>query len=98
MYHRQIRCFDCHQVHSNENESDLIAKGNAVCLTCHTKDNPAGLKGTVSERYASCGGEQGERVRGLPYAEDRADDQGQLCECAYVSVYYAEGDGAVGDS
>jgi predicted CXXCH cytochrome family protein len=49
MYHRQIRCFDCHQVHSNENASNLIARGNAVCLTCHTKDNPAGLKGTVSE-------------------------------------------------
>ncbi len=49
MYHRDIRCFDCHQVHSNQNTSDLIAKGNEVCLTCHTKDNPAGLKGTVSE-------------------------------------------------
>jgi len=49
MYHRQLRCFDCHQVHSNQNESNLIAKGNAVCLGCHTKGNPAGLHGTVSE-------------------------------------------------
>ena len=49
MYHRELRCFDCHQVHSNENLSNLIAKGNQVCLGCHTKDNPAGLHGTVSE-------------------------------------------------
>lgn len=49
MYHRQLRCFDCHQVHSNQNESNLIAKGNELCLGCHTKQNPAGLKGTVSE-------------------------------------------------
>ena len=51
MYHRQMRCFDCHQVHSDENPSNLIARGNALCLSCHAKDvnNPAGLRGTVSE-------------------------------------------------
>jgi predicted CXXCH cytochrome family protein len=49
MYHRQIRCFDCHQVHSNQNEANLIATGNALCLSCHNASNPAGLKGTVSE-------------------------------------------------
>jgi predicted CXXCH cytochrome family protein len=49
MYHRGLRCFDCHQVHSNRNPSNLIATGNELCLGCHTKYNPAGLKGTVSE-------------------------------------------------
>jgi predicted CXXCH cytochrome family protein len=49
MYHRGLRCFDCHQVHSNGNPSNLISTGNELCLNCHTKDNPAGLKGTVSE-------------------------------------------------
>ena len=49
MYHRQLRCFDCHNVHSNENPASVIARGNALCLTCHTRENPAGLKGTVSE-------------------------------------------------
>ena len=49
MYHRKIRCFDCHNVHTNQNTASLIAKGNAVCLTCHTKDNPAGLHGTIPE-------------------------------------------------
>ncbi len=49
MYHRSLRCFDCHQVHSNENTSNLIALGNKLCLSCHTASNPAGLKGTVSQ-------------------------------------------------
>jgi len=49
MYHRQLRCFDCHQVHSNQNESNLVAKGNTLCLGCHNRNNPAGLKGSVSE-------------------------------------------------
>lgn len=49
MYHRQIHCFDCHQVHSNENESNLVARGNAICLGCHNKDNPAGLKGKIED-------------------------------------------------
>jgi predicted CXXCH cytochrome family protein len=49
MYHRQLRCFDCHEVHSNQNQSNLRKRGNALCLGCHTEENPAGLKGTVSE-------------------------------------------------
>jgi predicted CXXCH cytochrome family protein len=49
MYHREIRCFDCHQVHSNENPASLNARGNQVCLACHTAENPAGLKGTIPE-------------------------------------------------
>jgi predicted CXXCH cytochrome family protein len=49
MYHRGLRCFDCHQVHGNQNPSNLNATGNALCLGCHTNENPAGLKGTVSE-------------------------------------------------
>jgi predicted CXXCH cytochrome family protein len=49
MYHRELRCFDCHQVHSNQNPSNLIVTGNQLCLNCHTRENPAGLKGTVSE-------------------------------------------------
>jgi predicted CXXCH cytochrome family protein len=48
MYHRQLRCFDCHQVHS-DTISNLPVSGNALCLGCHTKENAAGLKGSVSE-------------------------------------------------
>jgi len=49
MYHRGLRCFDCHEVHSTENASNLMMPGNGLCLFCHTKENPAGLHGTVSE-------------------------------------------------
>jgi predicted CXXCH cytochrome family protein len=49
MYHRGLRCFDCHNVHSSQNPSNLIRRGNQLCLNCHTDSNPAGLKGSVSE-------------------------------------------------
>jgi predicted CXXCH cytochrome family protein len=48
MYHRDIRCFDCHQVHA-DTPSNLKRQGNALCLGCHDAQNPAGLKGTVPE-------------------------------------------------
>ena len=61
MYHRQMRCFDCHQVHNADNPSNLIATGNALCLSCHAKDlnNPAGLRGTVSEHTHHAEGSAG---------------------------------------
>lgn len=59
MYHRELRCFDCHQVHSNANPSNLIMPGNALCLSCHTKQNPAGLRGTVSEHTHHAAGSSG---------------------------------------
>lgn len=49
MYHREIRCFDCHDVHSTDHESNLAFEPNTLCLTCHNRHNPAGLKGTVPE-------------------------------------------------
>lgn len=50
MYHRELRCFDCHDVHSNQNVAQLKLPGNALCLSCHAAelDNPAGLKTTVA--------------------------------------------------
>ncbi|HET8824918.1 MAG TPA: cytochrome c3 family protein [Terriglobales bacterium] len=49
MYHRQVRCFDCHQVHSNQSLSDLAVVGNGLCITCHTPQSPAGPHSTISE-------------------------------------------------
>ncbi|MCU1324607.1 MAG: cytochrome c family protein [Acidobacteriaceae bacterium] len=61
MYHRGLRCFDCHEVHSNENKSNLIAVGNQVCLKCHAKseENLAGLRGTVAEHTHHAEGSPG---------------------------------------
>jgi predicted CXXCH cytochrome family protein len=58
MYHRQLRCFDCHQVHG-DTPSLLPVSGNALCLSCHTKENPSGLKGTVSEHTHHAAGSAG---------------------------------------
>jgi predicted CXXCH cytochrome family protein len=59
MYHRGIRCFDCHQVHNSANTSNLVMPGNSLCLRCHTKQNPAGLRGTVSEHTHHAEGSSG---------------------------------------
>src|SRR5581483_4848390 len=61
MYHRQMRCFDCHDVHSNAVESNLRQPGNALCLGCHNNDNPAGLHGTVSQHTHHAGSSAGSR-------------------------------------
>lgn len=34
MYHRDIKCSDCHNVHSGER----LLEGNKLCLQCHNKD------------------------------------------------------------
>ncbi len=61
MYHRELRCFDCHEVHSNANQANLKAVGNALCLRCHavSAGNPAGLKGTVAEHTHHAEGSKG---------------------------------------
>lgn len=61
MYHRELRCFDCHDVHSNANVASLKLPGNELCLSCHAAviQNAAGLKGTVSEHTHHAEGSAG---------------------------------------
>jgi predicted CXXCH cytochrome family protein len=59
MYHRGVRCSDCHEVHGNQNVSLVRLPGNALCLSCHMKENPAGLKGSVSEHTHHAKGSAG---------------------------------------
>lgn len=49
MYHQQLRCFDCHEVHSSDNPSNLIAVSNALCAQCHLGRGPAALHTTIAE-------------------------------------------------
>ncbi len=60
MYHRELRCSDCHDVHNNTT-SNLKAQGNALCLGCHaaSMQNAAGLKGTVPEHTHHALGSKG---------------------------------------
>jgi predicted CXXCH cytochrome family protein len=61
MYHRELRCFDCHDVHSTANVASLKLPGNALCLSCHAAEmgNEAGLKGTVSDHTHHAEGSAG---------------------------------------
>ena len=49
MYHADVRCMDCHNVHSNRYASNLITTGNELCLSCHTPDSPAGPHMSVAQ-------------------------------------------------
>ena len=59
MYHRGIRCFDCHQVHSNANTSNLVCQ--AIPSACFATRNriPPGSRGTVSEHTHHAEGSAG---------------------------------------
>lgn len=57
MYHRDVRCNDCHDVHSIK----LIKKGNDLCLQCHR----ANEYDTKAHHFHKEKGEKGEPVRSL---------------------------------
>jgi Tfp pilus assembly protein PilF len=55
MYHRNVRCSDCHNVHSIK----LVKEGNALCLQCHR----ASEYDTATHHFHKKKGEQGEPIR-----------------------------------
>ncbi|MBN1906516.1 MAG: hypothetical protein JW927_15615 [Deltaproteobacteria bacterium] len=55
MYHRDVKCSDCHDVHSIK----PIKDGNALCLTCHR----ANEYDTYNHHFHKKNGETGEPVR-----------------------------------
>ena len=57
MYHRDVRCSDCHDVHSIK----LVKKGNALCLQCHR----AGEYDTKAHHFHKYKGEKGEAIKSL---------------------------------
>ncbi|MGD8519610.1 MAG: tetratricopeptide repeat protein [Desulfobacterales bacterium] len=54
MYYRDVRCSDCHDVHSTK----TIESGNALCLQCHR----AAIYDTKSHHFHKEKGEQGEPI------------------------------------
>lgn len=56
MYHREVRCGDCHDVHSLK----TVAQGNALCLQCH----PAAVYDRKSHHFHKQAGEAGEPIKG----------------------------------
>ncbi|MDJ0816202.1 MAG: tetratricopeptide repeat protein [Desulfobacterales bacterium] len=55
MYAREVRCSDCHDVHSVK----TIEKGNALCLQCHRAD----VYDTRDHHFHKYSGEKGEPIR-----------------------------------
>jgi tetratricopeptide (TPR) repeat protein len=55
MYSRNVRCSDCHDVHSIKK----IKEGNALCLQCHR----AGVYDTKAHHFHKRKGEKGEPIR-----------------------------------
>jgi tetratricopeptide (TPR) repeat protein len=55
MYHRDVRCSDCHEVHSIK----LVQEGNALCLQCHQQ----AIFDTAEHHFHKQEGEQGEPIR-----------------------------------
>jgi predicted CXXCH cytochrome family protein len=55
MYHRDVRCSDCHDVHS----AKLIREGNDLCLQCHRAEE----YDTKGHHFHKKNGEDGEPIR-----------------------------------
>jgi len=55
MYHREVRCSDCHEVHSIK----LIKEGNSLCLQCHR----ASEYDTKDHHFHKYKGEEGAPVK-----------------------------------
>ena len=55
MYHRDVRCSDCHDVHSVR----TVKEGNALCLQCH----PAAVYDAKAHHFHKKPGEAGESIR-----------------------------------
>jgi len=55
MYHRDVRCSDCHDVHSVK----LLKEGNEVCLQCHR----AGEYDTKGHHFHKKKGEKGKPIK-----------------------------------
>lgn len=55
MYHRDVRCSDCHNVHSIK----PVKEGNALCLQCHR----ASEYDTATHHFHKKKGEKGEPIR-----------------------------------
>ena len=63
MYHRGVRCFDCHDVHSDRYESDLVApvQNNDLCLRCHGPDTIPGPHMAIPEHTHHAATSEGSR-------------------------------------
>ena len=81
MYEREVRCSDCHDVHSIR----TIKEGNALCLQCHR----AGTYDTKEHHFHKKKGEEGEPVKSADGRELFEVGSGAQCvQCHMPGRYY----------
>jgi len=76
MYNRDIRCSDCHDVHSTRR----IKEGNALCLQCHRAD----VYDTAAHHFHKKQGEKGDPIKGTDGAVLFAVGTGAACEQCHM--------------
>ena len=87
MYTHGVTCASCHDVHGTRHNADLVRPASEVCLTC---DHRAA--------HASPRRVNGQRVRQLPYAGDRANHRRRDGAKPHLQVHPAVDDRIVQDS
>ena len=70
MYHREVKCSDCHDVHSIK----LIKKGNDLCLQCHR----ANVYDKKEHHFHKKPGEKGDPIK---HADGKIIKVGEGAEC-----------------
>jgi len=81
MYRHDVRCSDCHEVHSIE----LIKEGNELCLQCHRKAQ----YDTTQHHFHKYEGEEGEPIKSAQGEILFEVGTGALCvECHMPGRYY----------
>ncbi len=98
MYRRGVTCFDCHDVHGTENYAQLRKPANQLCLDCHGPGSRNGPRtATLAAHTHHKDGSAGQRMRGLPHAENRGHHSRCLRARAHVCVHHAGDDGQIQD-
>ena len=99
MYRRGVTCFDCHDVHGTKNYAQLRKPVNEICLDCHGPGSRNGPReATLAEHTHHKDGSAGQRMRGLPHAEDRGRDSRRLRARAHLRLHHSGDDGQIQDS
>lgn len=81
MYHRNVRCSDCHDVHSLKR----VGQGNETCLQCHRAD----LYDTKEHHFHKKTGEAGEPIRSADGRTLFEVGTGSVCtECHMPGRFY----------
>ena len=76
MYNRDVRCSDCHDVHSTRR----IKEGNALCLQCHRAE----VYDTAAHHFHKKPGERGEPIKGADGAVLFEVGSGAACEQCHM--------------